>query len=104
MKRDIPAVSFHRAMVRIHERARDEVGYNATRFIQMVAELGGVEAANRLLDSSGVSDGFTTLWEAKRLDISVEAVVLQPEFAPLFDTRRLRVARDRLAQYGYTVE
>ena len=81
-----------------------EVGYNATRFIQMVAELGGVETANRLLDSSGVSDGFTTLWEAKRLDISVEAVVLQPEFAPLFDARRLRVARERLAQYGYTVE
>jgi len=95
--------AFHRAMVRIHEQARDEVGYNANRFIQMVAELGGVETARRLLDASGVSDGFTTLWEAGRLDISVEAVVMRPEFEVLFDQRRLRTAPERLEQYGYTV-
>ena len=95
--------AFHRAMVRVHEQARDDVGYNATRFIQMVAELGGVETANRLLDANGVSDGFTTLWEAGRLDISVEAVVLRPEFAVLFDQRRRRAARERLEQYGYAV-
>lgn len=69
----------------------------------MVAELGGVETANRLLDSRGVSDGFTTLWEAKRLDISVEAVVLRLEFESLFDERRRRAAQDRLEKYGYHV-
>lgn len=41
--------AFHQAMVRIYQRAKDEVGYNATRFLQMVAEHGGVEAARHLL-------------------------------------------------------
>ena len=96
--------SFHRAMIRIHERARDEVGYNASRFIQMVAELGGVETANRLLDTNGVSEGFTRLWESKRLDLSVEALVIEERYSPLFDARRRRMAHERLEQYGFTAD
>ncbi len=92
---------FHAEMVDVHTKAKNEVGYNATRFIQMVSEIGGVATAERLIDATGVSDGFTTLWEAGRLDISVEAVVLRPEFARLFDAKRLRVARQRLVEYEY---
>ena len=35
-------------------------GYNPTRFNQMVAEHGGVEAARQLLRGRDASDGFTT--------------------------------------------
>jgi hypothetical protein len=38
----------------------------------MLLEHGGVETARRLLRKDGISDGFTTLWERKRLDLSVE--------------------------------
>ena len=48
-----------------------------------------------------VSDGFTTLWELKRLDLSVEAYVLRPEYAPLFTEEERGIARARLRQYGY---
>ena len=34
---------FNRAMVAIYETAKRELGYNATRFLQMLSEHGGLE-------------------------------------------------------------
>ncbi len=33
---------FHRAMIAIYEKAKREAEYNATRFLQMVSQLGGL--------------------------------------------------------------
>ena len=46
---------------------------------------------------------FTTLWELKRLDLSVEAYVLRSEYAPLFTKEERGVARARLKEYGYPI-
>lgn len=92
---------FHEAMIQIYTDAKNQLGYTATRFIQMVSERGGLETARHLLNVPGVSDGFTTLWEKGSLELSVEHRVLEPRFRPLFTEEELRVARDRLAEYGY---
>jgi hypothetical protein len=91
---------FHRAMVDIYERAKREVGYTATRFIQMVGEKGGLETARYLLSTGPVSDGFVTLWEKGRLDLTVEAHVTSAEFRPLFTAAEIGIAEDRLQSYG----
>jgi hypothetical protein len=93
---------FHKDMAAIYERARDEAGYVATRFIQLVSEKGGLAAARQLLHG-GPSDGFTALWEKGRLDLSVEALVLKPAYAELFSDEDRAVARRRLRDYGFTV-
>ncbi len=92
---------FHRAMIGIYEKAKEECNYNATRFLTMVSESGGLATAKTLLATRRPSAGFTALWECKRLDLTVEALVLSPEFAPLFTDDEKRIARDRLKQYGY---
>jgi hypothetical protein len=69
----------------------------------MVLEPGRVETTSRLLWKDEVSDGFTTLWELKRLDLSVEAFVLRPEYEPLFTEAERGIARARLKEYGYPV-
>jgi hypothetical protein len=69
----------------------------------MLLEYGGVETARRLLRKDDVSDGFTTLWELKRLDLSVDAFVLRSEYAPLFTEEERGIARARLRQYEYAV-
>jgi hypothetical protein len=92
---------FHRAMVEIYERARREAGYTATRFLQMVSEQGGLASARTLLHTPAVSEGFTALWERGRLDLTVEARVLEPEFESLFSEEERRIARERLRQYGH---
>jgi hypothetical protein len=71
---------FHKAMVAIYETAKRELGYNATRFLQMLSEQGGLATAKQLLWSEQPSDGFTTLWSHHRLDLTVEAHVLKQEY------------------------
>ena len=93
--------SFHKAMVRVYDRAKSEAGYNATRFIQMVAEQGGVAAARVLIGSKVPSDGFVALWQARRLDLTVEALILEPKWFGLFTAPEREAARQRLRDYGY---
>lgn len=92
---------FHQAMLTTYHTAKNKHGYNATYFRQMISAFGGVETAHRLLASANPAAGLTTLWECGRLDLSVEAQVLRPEFAPLFSEEERTVARARLAEYGY---
>lgn len=94
---------FHRAMVNIYNRARNEAGYVATKYIQMVAEHGGVATARILINAEKPSDGYIALWERGRLDITVEALVQDPKWSPLFDPGEIEKARQRLRLYNYNV-
>ncbi|KAA3643218.1 MAG: hypothetical protein DWQ07_22135 [Chloroflexi bacterium] len=94
---------FHQAMAVIYETAKAECQYNATYFLQMLAEYGGVETAKRLLSTEKPSEGFTKLWECERLDLTVEAHVINDEFSSLFTTEECNIARARLLEYGHTL-
>lgn len=95
--------AFHQAMVSIYERAKTEAGYTPSYFLGMVSELGALGTARKLLHAPAVSDGFSNLWERGRLDLTVEALVLRPEFSWLFADEELDQARGRLDQFGYRV-
>jgi hypothetical protein len=92
---------FHVAMVAIYETAKRELGYNATRFLQMLSQQGGLATARQLLWSDTPSDGFTTLWSHHRLELTVEAHVLQQPYLTLFTDDDRQRARERLAAYGW---
>ena len=92
---------FHTAMLDVYRKAKTEAGYNAGYFLRLVSDVGGLEAAHKLLRAGSVSSGFSALWEKGRLDLSVEAVVLHRTFRSLFSEEELTIARDRLAEYGY---
>jgi hypothetical protein len=94
-------MNFDRAMLAIYQRAKDECDYNATRYLQMLMEHGGLETAQILINSSHVSDGYIALWERKRLDLTVEALVLQPEWQELFTDTERDIARKRLLDYEF---
>lgn len=88
-------------MIAIYETAKRDLGYNAARFLQMISEQGGSSAARQLLWSNAPSEGFTTLWERGRLDLTVEAHILRDEFAPIFTDEDREQARARLEEYGW---
>jgi hypothetical protein len=46
---------WNRVMVSIYDTAKRELGYNASRFIQMVSERGGVSDARQLVWSESPS-------------------------------------------------
>jgi hypothetical protein len=89
---------FDAAMEEIYYYAKREIGYNATRFLVMVKELGGLQAAHQLLAGERIHDGFAELLLAGRPDLTVEALVLREEFQPLFSESELRIARERLGR------
>jgi hypothetical protein len=88
-------------MMDVYRRALSECDYNATRFLHMLYEHRGLETARILLRASKVSEGYIALWERKRLDLTVEAVILAPEWNTLFSEDDRQIARARLAEYGY---
>lgn len=92
---------FEQDMIDIYTTAKKECGYNASRFLQMLGDKGGLNAAKQLISKPGGTDGFTTLWEHGRLDLSVEAHVLKPEYEELFSDEERRLCRKRLEQFGY---
>lgn len=69
----------------------------------MKAESGTLGACQRILATDEFVTPLTPLWEKGWLHQSVEAIVLEPEFASLFTDEEKAVARKRLAELGYEV-
>ncbi|MCL4441210.1 MAG: hypothetical protein M1609_11665 [Firmicutes bacterium] len=92
---------FNSAMKKIYNRAKAECGYNAGYFLKLLSERGGLGAAKYLLQTRDISSGFTELCLCGRLDLTVEAYVLKPEFKELFTEEELRGAELRLREHGY---
>ena len=76
-------------------------GYWAIYFLRGVRNHGGLEYAHRLLRREGTTEGFQRLTDEGRLDLTMEALVLKPEYAELFSADERRIAAHRLAQAGY---
>lgn len=77
--------------------------YNPHYFSQMMADLGPLDACKKLLKSGPhyKQSGFSKLWEAGRLNLSVEAIALSSEFTHLFTEQERATARKRLDDVGY---
>ena len=81
--------------------AKKECGYNPVRFHQLMSRIGAVAAAKQLITKPGGTEGFTTLWMHKWLDLSIEAHVLKPEYQELFTEEERRICEERLTEMGY---
>ncbi|MGV3554227.1 MAG: hypothetical protein ACO1OD_03120 [Croceibacterium sp.] len=93
---------FTAAMFDVYRRAKDEAGYNATIFLQMLTKDGGVRTAKALINTTKPSDGYTALYLRGRLDLTVEALVIEDErWHRLFTEDELKQARRRLKDYQY---
>ena len=57
--------------------------------------------AKRLLTGSRLSDGFPQLAQLKRLDLSLEALVVDKRFTALFTDEEANEALMRLLEAGY---
>ena len=68
--------AFDSAMLDIYNRAIAEAKYKPSIFFRMLIEHGGYEAARRLIYANNVSKGYVKLFELGRLDLTVEAVII----------------------------
>ena len=59
--------------------------------------------AKQLIPKEDGTSGFDTLWEMVRLDLSVEAHVLKPEYIELFTEEERKMCKSKLEQSGYKI-
>jgi hypothetical protein len=93
---------FDEAMHDIYRRAHSEANYKAARFLEMLHEHRGLEAARILLHAPRVSEGYTSLYLQGRLDLTVEAVIHDnAKWHDLFSPEDLNICRTRLQDHEY---
>ncbi|MCI0700339.1 MAG: hypothetical protein L0241_04595 [Planctomycetia bacterium] len=86
------------------QRLRDSIqasialGYNPTRFVNMLDSYGGVGVAKRLVASGELQDGIKKIVAMGHPELSMESIMLEPQFASLFSQGELAAARWRLDQ------
>lgn len=94
---------FQTALLAAYEQTGREVHYWGRYFYRELRRHGAVPTAKRLLQINPAgqeSKGYRALRDAGRLDLSVEAVVLQARFSSLFTNAELAEARRRLQWVG----
>jgi hypothetical protein len=79
-------------------------GYRPSSFLQMLRNYGPVDTAVRLVTAPKFHEGFTRLWELRRLDLTVEAIILRNPYNQLFTKEVLEKAREKLEQLRYIEE
>jgi len=94
-------MDFHKDMLAIYRSAKEECHYNATRFLQMVANDGGLKTAKKLLPKNEPSDGFTELWKYGKPDLTVENLMLGNEDQGLLNNEEIKTTQERLNAHGY---
>lgn len=86
---------FELAMRNIYFEAK-AAGYTPSAFWNMLQSDGALETARRLALAPIASEGFTKLYLLKRLDLTVEALIIQEPWRRLFSPDVLLAAQDRL--------
>jgi 5-methylcytosine-specific restriction protein A len=89
-----------------YQRAGEEVGYWGRRFLQAVRRSGGLATVKRMLKprNAGQRAGLDKLLDAGRPDLTVEAIVLRPQFESLFSDAERSEARTRLGSFQQEAE
>jgi hypothetical protein len=93
---------FNERMQKVLLDGKREGRFSAPLFSELLKSIGGIETAKRFIHSTDYAAGFTKLWERERLDLTVEAVILQEaRWHPLFAAEEIEICRQRLQSYGY---
>lgn len=75
-----------------------QLGYHPTRFETMLNDMGAVPLAKKLVISGDLQDGLKKMKQLGRLDLTLEHIMQNEPFHPLFSKAELAAADWRLQQ------
>lgn len=78
--------------------------YTPTVYIRMISQYGTIKAVKQLILKDDNTTGFTKLWQFHRLDLTCEAKVINPKYAPLFTIDEVNKCREKLRKLGYDIK
>lgn len=92
---------FTAALLSAIDAAQTECGVRQARLRQNAETYGGVSAAKDYIKRNRVSDGFDALKAAKRLDLSMEALVVSPRYHAQFSDEEVNACFELLCGADY---
>lgn len=92
---------FHEDMIKAFKETAKAIKYKPTRRLDLINKYGGYEAAIKILPTDSNTFDFTLLWEAERLDLSIEALVTKGMYQGLFPSNTVQFCQKRLDEYNY---
>ena len=98
MARVTTQADLHEELLSLYRRTGEATGYWAHYFLREVRLHGGLGVAKKLLGAGRVSSGFERLIEARRADLSIEAIAVSDRFKHLFSNAERKIAARRLAE------
>ncbi|WP_156461720.1 hypothetical protein [Rhizobium sp. Leaf321] len=82
------------ALLEIYRQC-EKLGYRPSGLLDLARDLGAVQAVKRLI-ANPISEGYGRLAALGRLDLTVEALALQPRWEGIFTEAELTICRRRL--------
>lgn len=79
----------------------EAIGYRPTQFKNMLGAQGGGATVRQLLAKGKPSEGFTRLWQLGRLDLTVEALIVETKWRLLISPILVHQAERMLTKSGY---
>lgn len=94
-------IQFNKDLIARYQVAQMECGFNPTRLIQTIERWGGLATAKELIKKRKLSDGFSALEAKARLDLTMEATVIDKKFTQLFTDDEVNYCFEVLCESGY---
>ncbi|MBD7914667.1 hypothetical protein H9660_05865 [Clostridium sp. Sa3CUN1] len=88
-------------MMKIYRETDAQCNFKAAGFFQMIQTEGAITTAKEIINNSEVTEGFIKLAECNRLDLSLEALVIQDKYKELFTPKERKICINRLKKHGY---
>lgn len=93
--------TFEKELIKNCEIAEKEYGCVQKRLLLNIEKFGGVRTVQEILRKGRVSDGFDKLQKANRLDLTMEAVIIDSKYNNLFTDEEVNACHELLCEYGY---
>ncbi len=88
-------------MIKIYRETDTQCNYKSAGFFQGIQSNGAITTAKEIINNKEVTEGFIKLAECNRLDLSVEALIVQDKYKELFTAKERKICLNRLKKYGY---
>lgn len=92
---------FNDELIKKYEMAQKQCECRLVRFLQNIAKFGGVKTAKEIIRKNRVSDEFETLQKAGLIHLTMEAMVIEAQYADLFTDDEVNYCYDVLCEQGY---
>jgi 5-methylcytosine-specific restriction protein A len=90
------------ALFDAYQRSGKDLNFWAHRFRNSLKKKGGLAVAKAMLNkkaAGGITEGFLKLVDANKPELSVESIILLPQFRGMFSQEERETAEIRLRQY-----